>query len=330
MRNKTVFKLTFASILLCFWIFPTSISAQTQRIKVVKDNANIHLYPDSTSEVIGNAPIGTEFETERKIGEWFKIEFYSQVGILIPAYIRETDVMTEKGAQEVRPEIKRMNVRLGGLLSIISKMYNYEHSFPYREETFRAAVNWEPGGMIGLNGGVGVFLIPMLEISAGFGIFSKSSGGVLLIDIPSPFKFNDTQSDETETDVSLKATVFSLGINFFPVARGKMRPYVGGEVSYISGKMAMVDGFSYNETTYSDDTHSVSINKVEYEEKNVSQLGFSAVAGMNYDVFKGLNIFLEGNYTFAQDEITDPIYREQMVEINLSGLKVMGGIKFFF
>ena len=51
---------------------------------------------------------------------------------------------------------------------------------------------------------------------------------------------------------------------------------------------------------------------------------------MNYDVFKGLNIFLEGNYTFAQDEITDPIYMEQMVEINLSGLKVMGGIKFFF
>jgi hypothetical protein len=330
MRNKTVFKLTLTFILLCFWIFPTSIFAQTQTIKVVKDKTNIHLYPDRTSEVIGNAPIGTEFETERKIGEWFKIEFYSQVGILIPGYIHESDVFTEKGIQDVRPEFKRVNVRMGGLLSIISKMYDYEHSFPYRDETFRAAVNWEPGEMIGLNGGVGVFLIPMVEISVGFSIFSKSAGGVLLIDIPSPFNYNDYKSDEMETDVSLKAAAFSLGISFYPVARGKMRPYVGSEVSYISGKIAMVEGFSYNETTYSDNTHSVSINKVEYEEKNVSQIGFSIVAGTNYAVFKDLHVFLEGNYTFARDELTDPIYMEQMVDINLSGLKVIGGIKFFF
>jgi opacity protein-like surface antigen len=333
MKNTKSVKLFIALMMFCLWVFPSSVHAQTQTIKVIKDNANIHLYPDSTSSVLGTAPLGQEYETETKVGEWYKIEFYSRVGVLMTGYIHQTDVSAEKeekAAPAVTPAFKRVNIGLGGTLSLIGKMFNYEHSFAYREETFEAAVDWEPGGMFGFNGCVGVFVVPMLELSAGFGYFSKSSSGSLFIDIPSPFKFNDYESDEAETDMTFKATAISFGVHFFPVARGKMRPYLGAEGNYLNGKIKMADGFNYNETTYTDFTHSIEIVKIDYEEKNVSCFGFSFLAGVNYEIVKSLTAFLEGRYTLAKDKIKEPIYMDEMIEINMGGVGISGGIKFFF
>lgn len=331
MKSNITLKFIPISLLVFLWILPSPTFGQTQKIKVVKDNAKIHLYPDPTSDVIGSVSAGQEFEAETKVGDWFKIQFYSQVGILIPGYIHEADVSSDKEEPQGTEPFKRMNIRLGVSASITGKMYEYEHSFPYREETFTTSAGSEPGGMADLNGGVGVFITRNLEISTGFStIFSNGAGGVLSIDVPSPFKYNDNESDEAETEAAWRGASFSLGFNFYPVTKGKIRPYVGGELTFITGKLTIVDGFYYNETTYTDNTHSISISEIEYSDKKVSKVGVSALAGLNYDVLRALNIFLEGKFTFAQDEIEDPLYKEQMIEVNLSCIRIAGGIKFFF
>ena len=330
MKINTVIKGSLILLLVSLCFFPMSIQAQTQTIKVIRGSASIHIAPDATSTIIGNAPAGSEYKMTNKTGEWFEIEFISRVGVLITGYIHESNIQGVPGDLERKPEFKRVNIRAGGLFYIISSLYDYDHSFPYREETFDVNVNWEPGGMAGFEGGVGFFVVPMLELSASFGLFSKSSAGMLRIDIPNPFDFNKYASDETETDVDMKASFIRFGINFYPLTRGKMRPYFGGGGSYINGKLKMVEGFNYTETIYTDYSHSVSFSKVEYEEKKVAKFGFYVAAGLNYLIINNLSVFLEGSYTLAKDEISDPIYLDQMAEINLSGILAIVGIKFNF
>jgi hypothetical protein len=67
------------------------------------------------SEVIENPPLGSVFEVERKIGEWYEVRYLSQVGVRIIGYIHEMLVDLERAIprqeRKVTPQPRREVIR---------------------------------------------------------------------------------------------------------------------------------------------------------------------------------------------------------------------------
>jgi len=83
-------------VIISLFILPTFTHAQKQKIRVVVENATIRLKPNMENEVIGTPPVGSVFEAERKIGEWYEIRFASRVGVTLTGYVHEMFVELEK------------------------------------------------------------------------------------------------------------------------------------------------------------------------------------------------------------------------------------------
>jgi opacity protein-like surface antigen len=92
-------------IIISLFILPTFTHAQKQKIRVVVENANIRMQPNMESEVIENPPVGSVFEVEKKIGEWYEIRFPSKVGLMITGYIHEMLVELEEEAPKVEKKV---------------------------------------------------------------------------------------------------------------------------------------------------------------------------------------------------------------------------------
>ena len=56
---------------LAFLAFNLEAQNQTLRVRVVSEQANIRVKPDISSEMLFQVPEGTEFQAEKKEGEWF-------------------------------------------------------------------------------------------------------------------------------------------------------------------------------------------------------------------------------------------------------------------
>lgn len=92
--------------LISLFLLLSFVQAEEQRVRVLTDNAPIRLKPDIKSEIIENPPSGSEFEVEKKIGEWYEIKFISRVGISIIGYIHEKDVEEIKIEEKVTDVIR--------------------------------------------------------------------------------------------------------------------------------------------------------------------------------------------------------------------------------
>ena len=87
-------------------ILPTIVQAEKQKIRVVVENSSIRVKPDIQSEVIKKPPIGSVFNVERKVGEWYEIRVPTEVGVLVTGYIYEMFVEVER-EEKKPPEPKR-------------------------------------------------------------------------------------------------------------------------------------------------------------------------------------------------------------------------------
>jgi len=83
-------------IIISLFILPTFTHAQKQKIRVVVEHATIRLKPNMESEVIGTPPVGSVFDAEKKIGEWYEVRFASRVGVMLTGYVHEMFVELEK------------------------------------------------------------------------------------------------------------------------------------------------------------------------------------------------------------------------------------------
>nr|HUM34739.1 hypothetical protein [Candidatus Saccharicenans sp.] len=72
-------KITGCSILILVSLafLASALGAQDRnlRVRVVSEQANIRVKPDISSEMLFQVPEGTEFQVEKKEGEWFLILF---------------------------------------------------------------------------------------------------------------------------------------------------------------------------------------------------------------------------------------------------------------
>lgn len=361
MGNKLNGRLIITLVTAFILILPTINQAQQkQRIKVVAQNASVRLQPNVDSEVMLSPPVGSTFEVEQKIGEWYEIKFSSEIGVLITGYINSqfVDVVEEapvpvpkkepvrkpaKPAVKPRPQKARpattsrikFNIMAGGLFSLYNDMFSGQFSYDYRGETFIIEDYLESSNSVGFTGGVGIFVTPNIELTGSIASFSKAGWGELYIEVPSPFFFNDSKSDYSDDGQylpNIKKTIFSFGINIHPIKSGLIDIYFGGGGSYIKATVDLMENFIYTETQ---DlvalTHSVEIDEVLYQETDITAFGFHGRVGVNLRVSNNFYLFGEGRHIIASADLPHPFDDTYTIEgLDLGGTLALGGIRIVF
>ena len=318
-------------IIISLLVLPAFIQAENQKIKVVAEDTNIRIKPDMKSELIGTPAVGTVFEVEKKIGEWYEITFLSRVGVSITGYIHEIFVEIVVVEEEPPP---KFNINLGGLFYLVQAGYDYQYTWTEYSETAAIYDSVENGNAMGFNLGFGFFVLPYVEITAGMDYLSTSLSGNYGYDLPNEFIYNDIAHDDAPADAKFTEIIFNLGVNLHPVKKGMIRPYVGGGISYIMGKMDLLYSFMVYEDYYLDGTHWVEITEVSTVKESINKLGFNFKAGINFAISRRIFVFSEGRYIIAKKTITHPgtpLFGEgQEIEIDLGGVSIIAGVKLGF
>lgn len=339
-----------------------SHAQQKDRIKVVVRNASVRLQPNVDSEVILSPPIGSTFEVEKKVGEWFEIKFSSEIGVLITGYIHSmfVEVMAAEPEPEPEPEVMRkpvrkqpqpkprrtprppaakskFNITLGGFYSAATETFTNSYSVPswggedlYVDDYLKSP---NAGGMIA---GVGVFLMPRIEL---FGNVATSTGTPwweLALSVPSPYFFDDYRSDFADTDTLSEPPIFrrnviSFGLNLYLMRSDRWNLYIGGGGSYVLATVDLVYNVTYTQNLYPlTSDHDVTIDSVTFEESEINAFGFNIRGGGDFRIGKNIYLFAEGIYIMAKAEPEYPLDTDVILEFDLGGMSSAFGIKIYF
>jgi opacity protein-like surface antigen len=358
MKKKFKGKVLVCLIMASLIILPSFIHAQKPKIKVAVENASIRIKPDAESEAIASPPVGTVFEVEAKVGEWYEIRIRTEVGVSITGYIHEMFVEIEKPVEKIpapREEVKkwpvqpvpkpepqevtppspriRASIKLAGLSSRQAG-YDYKYSTTLYNETMTITDSVSNQFALGFNLELGVFVIKNIELTAGVSFLSKSLEGVYSLNLPNNYLYNDIAYDEAPANPNLKVTLINFGINFHLLSAGMLRPYIGAGGSYIMAKMDLLDEIIYEETFYTDYTHTIEITEVQFVETKINKFGFNVRAGINFEFTSNISLFAEGRYVVAKTEVPHPLTSKfdenEKLNIDLGGASGCFGIRFVF
>lgn len=347
-------------ILISFLILPGSIQAQKQKIKVTTEGASIRAKPDAGSDVIASPEVGTIFEVEAKIEDWFEVKLKTNLGVSITGYIHEMYVDTEEpvaqGAEPVVPkeveaepipaaptaaaEVPRtsersiwISLRLGGLYASLAG-YNYDFTTKFYQEDLTVSDSVAKSGGAGFNLELGVMFLKFLEVTTGFSTYSKQMAGTYGFGLPNIYIFNDIAFDEATENPSRKMTVLDFGLNFHPLQTGPIRPYFGLGGSYATAKLDLLKDMVYNETFYTNLTHKIEITEVQLVNKSVNKFGFHVRGGLQLRLVGKLFLFVEGKYLICKTEVLHPLtstfsgHENEKITIDLGGILGLMGIRF--
>jgi len=250
MKKKFKGKVFVSLIIISLWILPTIIYAEKQNIEVVVENASIRLKPDMTSEIIESPTVGTVYEVERKIGEWYEVKFYSQGGVLVAGYIHEMFVAV--GA-ELTPS-PQVTAPRGEIT--FSAGYNFGYSL---NETITYSDSWyyalldsvvETGELtqilgkpIGFGGSFSYFFAGGLGIQLRLDLNSKASfteESESIYDLNWTWYYGATyEIDQVKWDVEGDLSLMVISGNLvYRVPTGEMFvPSFSGGISYFTGKI---------------------------------------------------------------------------------------------
>jgi hypothetical protein len=231
---------------------------------------------------------------------------------------------------ETAPGVK-LGISLGG---IYAGRAGYDHNYAaaYYGETFRLADTVTAGGAGGFSLGLAVIFNRIFEIAAGLDIVSGKMDGLYSIDLPNILIYNDIAHAEAEERPAATALELGIGVAYHPVRRGKVDPYFGAGASYIMAKMKIVKDLIYNDTYYSDNTHTLEITEVQFGDENPKTFGMYFRAGLHFQTTPWLSLFAEGKYVLAKTEIDHPLMLQlgvtDTVKIDLGGFSVRLGLRF--
>lgn len=365
MKNLLRVKVLFSFIVAFLLVSPTITHAQKQKIKVVARDASIRIQPNIDSDILLTPLVGSTFEVEKKIGEWYEIKFSSETGVLITGYIHEMFVEVEseivRPRQEIIPEpvkteseyqppeearamgSSRVSLKGGGIFTLIPVLYSFDYSTPFRGETLYSWEDLEKNQAFGYEVGLGLYPIPYIEFEGTVTISSTELTGYYGIDIPSEFFFDLSAVDEVEAQPTFEKTTFCFGLLIHPVVTGSMRLYFGGGGCYVMGNLEMVDDIVITETTdFLVPSHEVTINEVQFvetnelEDINLSKFGFYGKAGIDFMASENIALYMEGKYVFAKlEEVPYHMFSDLdptaiIDEIDLGGIFFCIGLKLIF
>ena len=341
----------------------SSAAAQTEvlKVRIIVAGATIHVKPDAQSRIIDKPAVGSLFETTKRVGEWYEIRLPSRLGMVITGYIQETAVEPENKEPESKkealqeplkveptkkeavtpPEVTAPpkpwlgQISLGGLFALLQVGHEKEFGWPLYKDQLYLLDSLENGSAPGFELGLGVFPLRRLEVAASLFLASKSLAGRYGMGLPNIYRADDVAYAEDTKSARFQELILSLDVLFHPVKEGRIQPYLGGGVSYISGKIDLLQNITYRETYFSDNTHEIKLTAVDLSSKKANALGFQATVGLNFGLSETLAIFAEGRYLMAKKNLSLPLASElsgsdELVEINLGGARAGLGIKFRF
>jgi len=359
MGNRLNGKLIISLIIVFLLILPAISHAQKQRIKVTVRNASIRMQPNVDSEVVLDPPLGSTFEVEKKLGDWYEVKFTSDIGVLITGYIHSmfVEVIEEQpeperevAPQPVKPKVQpkavrvrpsdapqtRFNIAVGGLFSSAMEVYYYEHSEPYLGEDLYIYDTFESPDAVGVSVGIGAFVMPRIELTASAAIMSGTPWWSWTLDVPSPYYYDDYESDTIDTDTVSTPPVYkkymlNFGANFYLIKKSSLSVYIGGGGSLIMATLDLVEDYLAYHTFYLvPETHEIEIDSVTFAKTDISVFGFFCRAGADFKISRNISLYAEGWYVSAKTEEESPLVTDDILNLDLSGGQAILGIKFHF
>ncbi len=326
--------------------------AAATKIKVVVENAAIRLNPSLDSEAIEeNVAVDTVFTSDNKVGEWSEVKFKTQLSVEVVGYIHEMYVeVVSEGASQPAPQPAayrdeptgmatrggggmglaiRPNLRIGGMFASLQPGYDWEYSFLYYGEDFVIRDSVANGSGFGFDAEFGLFVIPYVEITAGFGMASKGLTGTYGLDVPNAYLWNDIATDTVTQTVNYKANFLSFGLNFYPMPDGRISPFLGLGGCSVSATMDLMEDITYTDTyTFPSYRHSIRINEVMISNEKLSKFGFYFRGGVKFLISPMFYVFAQGKFIMAKVEVEHLLAQyfsdANPLSINLGGF--FGGI----
>jgi len=106
-KHRTV-QWFWAGLLTLALVFPLLAQGNGTKIKVIVENASIRLKPSLESEAIEeNIAVGTIYNSDKKVGEWYEIKTPSRLGVALLGYIHEMYVEVLAEAIAPQPEVRQ-------------------------------------------------------------------------------------------------------------------------------------------------------------------------------------------------------------------------------
>ncbi len=93
------------AILLIFLLGVFALS-EKQIIKVISEDASVHLYPDAKSQIIGRISSGSFLNTEYRDGDWFRVNFRpDKDAVMKSGFIHQKDVKDLEVKKRSKPQL---------------------------------------------------------------------------------------------------------------------------------------------------------------------------------------------------------------------------------
>lgn len=312
-------------IVLAAWPAPTSADDTGGKIKVIVENAPLRVKPAMGAEVLAEGlPLGTVFNIEKKIGEWYEVQYQSKMGVMITGYIHEmyaevvpeeakaipaastpatpSTPSTSKLVRDIRPAFE---ISLGfglGFGSFLPATSSYSYSTGpigiYQNITQTASIDHKLNNPMGLGLSLSYYFV------GGFGLklradmnfkqtleTTRSEYVLNWTQIIPPFGPNEeTESWDVAGDMSL--TTFSLDLVYKLDRTGMFQPYLNAGVSLFTGtaNLSTTQGlgltWAYAGTPYIDYFDV----PLKIQDASLGSVGFNA--GLGADIYFTPNIGL--------------------------------------
>jgi opacity protein-like surface antigen len=316
-KGKIIISLIIAFIL----ILPAISHAQKQKIRVVVRNATVRMQPNMESEVILNPPVGSTFEVENKLGDWYEIKFSSEMGVLISGYIHSmfVNVVEEQPApvpqrqviQQPAPQVQaaqrpatKVGFKLkmtGGYGTIGVGDYNTwgEDAQKYMDDLINLAENFGWSGIqegefkkinLGMEfEGEAILTFGSVGIGGGFGLLKRDTPSELSVEIPDT---TEIIGGSMEPNISVLSVYGNLYLFLSPPP---LNFYLYGGAALYSGKITSTFSEYYEWPAWQ-----YSYRETSDAEATSKAIGFHAGAGIEFDLSPNLGFFLEAKARFAK------------------------------
>lgn len=334
-------------IIICILFSISFLFAETIKLKVTVDTANIRELPSKNSNIIMHVPINTVLEASDKVDEWYVIAipgkpaengFISEKTVTVigkeqkPASTLAAKPKTqkpeiEKEKKQVSPEKtyavrkNKMSIYALGGYSMKNNTFNDSWTFAaYQEKgTFNGSYKIKSG--FSFAGGASYMFMDRVGAMGMFHYFPGKESVDIHASIPHPFYFNKFREAQSQ-DSSLKYNEMNIDADvLFAVIQNKKLPiYAFGGVSIFKIKFDSVSKFQWSES-YPYDT--AQITTLTTEQNKISPIGFNTGAIINFMISDRAGICGIVSYSTAKGKVNN-------IEITAGGLKAMAGIMFAF
>ena len=342
----------FINILIICTLFSMSfLFAETIKLKVTVDTANIRELPSKNSKIIMHVPIDTVLEASDKVDEWYVIAipgkpaengFISEKTVTVIGKEQKPAIASAAKPETQKPEIVKENKKekkqaspeesyavhkkklgiyaLGGY-SMKKSTFNDTWTFAAYQEngTFEGSYKIKSG--FSFAGGASYMFMDRVGVLGLFHYFPGKESVDIQASIPHPFYFNKFREAQSQ-DSSLKYSEMNIDADIlFAVNQNKKLPiYAFGGVSIFKIKFDSVSKFQWSEN-YPYDT--AQITTLTTEQNKISPVGFNAGVIINFMISDRAGICGIVSYSTAKGKVNN-------IEITAGGLKAMAGITFAF